>query len=128
MFNLTENHIKVLDKLYFRTIYSENEKSPIPTIDAKRPLCNSGIVFEVADILSIYPKDDNWTKEILNTIFTNIYEIPGALSIVLYYKTFEVGFYDTKFKSYVFEDIKSNLSYIDEDILEFQEYLKEIRN
>lgn len=128
MFILTENHIKLLERLYFSTIYSMMDNSLIPCIDNKRPLSNSGIVFEVADILSIYPEDDNWSDDILRTVFINIIEIPAALSIVIHYKTFDPGLYETNFKNYVFKEMEKNLASIEENILSFQEYLNKIKN
>lgn len=92
IFRLTENHIKLLQKLNIGSavVY---DSIVVPKIDSKRPFGNSVIETDVADILE-------WEKENRTPIEQILAELPIALEIVLQRQTFEPGLYNMSDKAF----------------------------
>lgn len=54
VFEVTENHIKLLQRMYFR--YDDYCEFGAPAVDCKRPYGNSYVYGDIAEILGIEPE------------------------------------------------------------------------
>ena len=97
-FELTENHIKLLNRMY--VYFDDNSYDGAPAVDTKRPYGNSGVVYDIYEILN----DKEWHYEECEEMPDELYEelmdlhseTGTALQIVLVTKSFEPGTYEMK--------------------------------
>lgn len=98
LFQLTENHIKLLNRMY---VYWDNGAyDGSPCIDSKRPYGNSGVVNDIYEIVHGKEWDYDEHEEMPEEIYEQMLEIhretATALQIVLCMKSFEPGTYEKK--------------------------------
>jgi len=102
VFELTEDHIKLLQSAYVRW---EDAEAGAPAIDPKRPYGNSSVELDMAEILGWNQEGDEYPllleqEERLNELHR---ETEIALQIILRHKTFRPGkfiYYDYKWHEY----------------------------
>ena len=87
-FEVTENHIKLIRKMYVN--WCEFEFGA-PTINPKRPYGNSSVVYDIAEIIGIPPDEVDENKDDLINLHR---ECETALQIVLNTGSFEPGIYE----------------------------------
>lgn len=109
-FELKEEHIKLLSKVYVKWIDCEFGS---PAIDYKRPYGNSSVYNDMAKISSIKPdsnKEDDYqefSEEQLHYMYNLHKEIEYALEIILHTQSFETGFYQSDKYSNNWTKVKS---------------------
>jgi hypothetical protein len=91
-FDLTEQHVKLLRRMY---VGWQDCETGAPEIDPKRPYGNSAVAEDVAEILTIeYDADeDGMTEEFNDTMLAIHRQTELALQIVLSSGSFEPGMY-----------------------------------
>jgi hypothetical protein len=100
-FQLTENHIKLLNCVY---VYFDGDSyDGAPAVDTKMPYGNSNTVGDVYEILFgkefDYGEHDEMPEELYSGLLRIHEETATALQIILFTKSFETGLYE-KFKPY----------------------------
>jgi hypothetical protein len=109
-FELKEEHIKLLSKVYVKWI---NCEFGAPAIDYKRPYGNSDVYNDIAKILNIKPdgntEDDyqEFSEEQLHYMYNLHKEIEYTLEIILHTQSFETGFYQSDKYSNNWTKVKS---------------------
>jgi hypothetical protein len=97
-FELTENHIKLLNRMY--VYWDDDSYDGSPRIDSKRPYGNSDVVNDVYEIIHgkewDYDEQDEMPEEIYEQMLELHRETATALQIVLCTKSFEPGTYEIK--------------------------------
>ena len=97
-FELTENHIKLLNRMY--VYWDDGSYDGAPCIDTKRPYGNSSVAYDVYEIIHgkewDYGEHDEMTEEIYEQMMDIHAETATALQIVLCTKSFEPGTYQKK--------------------------------
>lgn len=98
LFQLTEDHIKLLNRMY--VYWDDDSYDGAPAIDTKRPYGNSSVVYDVYVIIHgkewDYGEHDEMTEEIYEQMLVLHRETATALQIVLCTKSFEPGTYEKK--------------------------------
>lgn len=95
-FTLKEEHIKLIERLNFK-VYADTEYDDpfIPGIDRKRPFGNSGVVYDVMQILGYEPDEEgDYKEEDTNKAEDLLVELPLALKVVVTNRTFQPGVYE----------------------------------
>ena len=91
IFNLTNDHIKLIQRMYVE--WSHDEYGA-PSIDPKRPYGNSDVEYDIAEILGYEENEDGeYEEEILEYCQEIHKETQYALQVILGKKTFKVGTY-----------------------------------
>ena len=93
-FTMTEDHIKLLKRMYVR--WDDDAYDGAPTVDIKRPYGNSNVWGDVAEIIGICPEEDDdgekhfprGTRERCLKLHR---EAEFALQIVMQFQSFEPG-------------------------------------
>ncbi len=97
-FELTENHIKLLNRMY--VYFDGGAYDGAPAIDIKRPYGNSSCVYDIYEIL--HGKEWDSEEDMPETLREELLQIHSetatALQIVLATKSFEPGLYEMKEK------------------------------
>lgn len=92
---VTENHIKLLKKLYIA--WSEDEFGG-PCIDSKRPFGNSDVISDLAEILGINLPDptEEYLKydKIAGSLMKGYRELQDCLQILCQNLSIEIGTYE----------------------------------
>lgn len=97
-FELKEEHIKLLQNMYWR--YSDCETGG-PEADSKRPYGNSYVPPDVAEILGVeLSEDDDKYDEQVKEIMQFHYDSHIALDIILQTKSFKLGTYKNTADAY----------------------------
>ena len=96
-FEMTENHIKLLQHMYFD--YDEYTETGAPYADPKRPYGNSNVVYDIYEIIfgkywEGEDEDDDMDEELQDDLMSIHYETATALQIILATKSFEPGVYE----------------------------------
>ena len=97
LFQLTEDHIKLLNRMY--VYWDDDSYDGAPAIDTKRPYGNSGVVNDVYEIIHGKEWDyehEEMPEEIYEQMMDIHAETATALQIVLCTKSFEPGLYELK--------------------------------
>ena len=96
LFQLTEDHIKLLNRMF--VYWDEGAYDGSPCIDSKRPYGNSSVAYDVYEIIHgkewDYGENDEMTEEIYEQMLVLHRETATALQIVLCTKTFVPGTYE----------------------------------
>ena len=88
-FELTENHVKLLQNAY---VDWDGCEYGAPAIDCKRPYGNSSVEQDIAEIIGVkYNDEDDDQREELRNLHL---ETRTALQIILATKSFEIGVYE----------------------------------
>lgn len=93
-FELTDNHIKLLTKMY--VYFDDYSYDGAPAVDTKRPYGNSSVVYDLYEILfeKDWDSDDDIPDKLYEELMTVHRETATALQIVLVTKSFEPGIYE----------------------------------
>lgn len=100
-FKLTEEHIRLIRRLNFKTIvynieniFHTEEDHIRPNIDQKRPFGNSDVIGDVLSELGEKADEEgNWSPEQITKAKQILIEIPAALRVILDHETFKPGVY-----------------------------------
>ena len=91
-FKLTENHLKLLHRMYVD--FDDSAYDGAPAVDIKRPYGNSDTAGDVAEILGLeYDLDDDMPEELVERCLALHHETATALQIVLCTQSFKPGLY-----------------------------------
>jgi hypothetical protein len=98
-FELTENHIKLLNRMYVE--WDDSAYDGAPAINIKRPYGNSAVAYDVYEIIhgkewDYGEYDEEMPEEIYEQMLELHQETRTALQIVLCTKSFESGLYELK--------------------------------
>lgn len=96
-FELTENHIKLLQNMYFD--YDDYTETGAPVADCKRPYGNSMVYYDIYEILNGEKwegedENDEFPDELKNELMSIHYGTATALQIILATRSFEPGIYE----------------------------------
>ena len=92
-FELKEEHVKLLQELYFQ--FDESYYEGFPCVGAKRPFGNSYIEGDIAYIIGYEGEDpDEFTEEESEYLLSFYRELHIVLKIVTQLKTFDLGVYE----------------------------------
>lgn len=99
LFQLTEDHIKLLSRMYVEWYDSAYDGAPV--INIKRPYGNSPVAYDVYEIIhskewDYGENDEEMPEEIYEQMLELHRETRTALQIVLCTKSFEPGLYELK--------------------------------
>ena len=98
LFQLTEDHIKLLNRMYVE--WDDGAYDGSPCINSKRPYGNSSVVYDVYEIIHgkewDYGEHDEMPEEIYEQMLVLHRETATALQIVLCTKSFVPGTYEKK--------------------------------
>lgn len=123
-FELKQEHIDLISELNFKGIVS-TEGSEIeyrPAIDYKRPFGNSGVTYDVLQMLGLTDDDGNYTDVDRKRAEQLIIELPVALEIIVQNRTFEPGEYEVdRYSAYYSYIGQRNLHFWREAIKKFRE-------
>lgn len=96
LFQLTEDHIKLLNRMYVE--WDDGAYDGSPCINSKRPYGNSSVAYDVYEIIHSkewdYGENDEMTEEIYEQMLVLHRETATALQIVLCTKSFVQGTYE----------------------------------
>lgn len=92
LFKLKPEHIIALQKLNIKS-FIENVDSFNIYLDAKRPFGNSDVFEDVFDILGVYEVEFVNTGKAYEEAMLFLAELPIAYKVIMYYMTFEPGYY-----------------------------------
>lgn len=96
LFQLTEDHIKLLNRMYVE--WDDGAYDGSPCINSKRPYGNSSVAYDVYEIIHSkewdYGENDEMTEEIYEQMLVLHRETATALQIVLCTKSFVPGTYE----------------------------------
>ena len=93
-FRLTEDHLKLLKRMYIR--WGDDAYDGAPAVDIKRPYGNGNVWRDVAEVIGICPEEDDdgekhfprGTREKCMKLHR---ETEFALQIVMQHQSFELG-------------------------------------
>lgn len=93
-FELTENHIKLLNRMY--VYFDDYSYDGAPAVSTKRPYGNSSVVYDLYEIIfeKDWDNDADMPDELYEELMTIHRETGTALQIVLCTKSFEPGKYE----------------------------------
>lgn len=93
-FELTENHIKLLNHMYVE--FDDGAYDGAPAVNIKRPYGNSSCVYDIYEILNgkEWDSEDDMPEELWEQLMKIHRETATALQIVLATKSFDVGVYE----------------------------------
>lgn len=98
LFQLTEDHIKLLNRMF--VYWDDGSYEGSPCIDSKRPYGNSSVACDVYEIIHgkewDYDEHDEMPEEIYEQMLVLHRETATALQIVLCTKSFVPGLYEKK--------------------------------
>lgn len=92
LFKLKPEHIIALQKLNIKS-FIENVDSFNIYLDTKRPFGNSDVFEDVFDILGVYEVEFVNTGKAYEEAMLFLAELPIAYKVIMYYMTFEPGYY-----------------------------------
>lgn len=92
LFKLKPEHIIALQKLNIKS-FIENVDSFNIYLDTKRPFGNSDVFEDVFDILGVYEVEFANTDKAYEEAMLFLAELPIAYKVIMYYMTFEPGYY-----------------------------------
>lgn len=92
LFKLKPEHIIALQKLNIKS-FVENVDSFNIYLDTKRPFGNSDVFEDVFDILGVYEVEFANTDKAYEEAMLFLAELPIAYKVIMYYMTFEPGYY-----------------------------------
>lgn len=92
-FEVTENHLKLLRRSY---VSWESCEFGAPSIDCKRPYGNSNVYTDIAKIIGIELKGNDWTDEQINIMNKIHKETETVLQIILVTGLMKPGVYQSE--------------------------------
>lgn len=92
LFKLKPEHIRALQRLNIKS-FIENVDSVNIYLDKKRPFGNSDVFEDVFDILGVYEVEFVNTGKAYEEAMLFLAELPIAYKVIMYYMTFEPGYY-----------------------------------
>ena len=92
-FEITENHLKLLKRA---NVSWEHCEFGAPSIDCKRPYGNSNVYSDIAHIIGIELKSNDWTDEQVNGMNEIHKETQIVLEIILATGLMQPGIYENE--------------------------------
>lgn len=93
-FELTEQHLALMKRMW---VGWQDCEFGAPEIDPKRPYGNSGVLYDIAEILGIpapnYDNDEDFSPEVINRMEQLHLETQNAIAIMLQCGKIQIGKY-----------------------------------
>jgi len=98
-FKLTEQHLNLIRRMNIR--YNEYCGFGAPEVDPKRPYGNSGVYYDIGEILDIVPENGDpdypeFTEEQEEKMLALHKETAKALQVIVASGSFELGIYEAE--------------------------------